>query len=767
MKNNTRKILLALLLVFTLMMSLVTVSSFAEESTADDGNVTIYFQNNWLWTDVSCYYWGSTTGANPEWPGNAMTLAGTQDEYDVYSISIPADVEGLIINGVKNDGSGSRDQTPDIKTGIVDGAGWKMNWNDGNEAVAFTYNPSAAPTETSYTVAGVATLCGTEWDVSNTANDLTLGEDGVYSIVYTGVPAGEIAFKVVKNHSWAKAWPSSDYVLNLSEASDVTITFNPETETLNVSSVAAGGGTVTPDPDPEPTPDPEPAGADYYLVGWINGVDVADQSYKFVDGKLSINLSGDAYVAVMDANGVWYMTDGWLGTEVSEAVLYNQTTHTLTGEKFDKFFVPGGQTTISITENEDGSISITHSSGMGGGTVTPSEPAENPIQPENGYYKVYVYNTAWWDLVCYYVWDADGNTRADWPGQDAYEDTYLLYPIMIPENFAYVIFNNGDASQTPDIALISVDQSKTVYNNGTGEWMSIDDYDPNLEVEKPAEPEVPDYDEYEKIRVYLGNGAGWGVANVYCWTDGAASNAGWPGVPMEYDDVLGMFYADVPVCFEKIIFNDGTNQTCDLLLPALGSSEVVCDNTLAVGAAGGSQLPEGVDPWFTLDEYEVPDPILPPTEDVIIVFKNDAGWTDVYLHYWGGDSETAWPGLVMEMGADGLYFGVVPAGTTGIVFNNGGSWEDGSELKSPDLTVPTDGNNLFNNQTMSWSYYELDTDEPDEPENPGTEDPETPDEPTDDDPAELSILEKLWQVILNFFKSIGEFFGNLFGEKKL
>ncbi|MBQ7133533.1 MAG: starch-binding protein [Ruminococcus sp.] len=93
----------------------------------------VYFTNNWLWTDVSIYYWG-VDGA-PVWPGFLMEKVDTnQDGHDVYKAELPVGVTGMIINGIKNDGSGSRDQTPDI-TEFVDGRGYSMSWNDGNIVV--------------------------------------------------------------------------------------------------------------------------------------------------------------------------------------------------------------------------------------------------------------------------------------------------------------------------------------------------------------------------------------------------------------------------------------------------------------------------------------------------------------------------------------------------------------------------------------------------------------------------------------------------------
>ena len=772
MKNNTRKILIALMLVFAVLMSFASVSAFAAEEATDDGKNTIYFQNNWLWTDVKCHYWGSATENDTEWPGVAMTEVGTQDDYQVFSLDVPTDIEGLIISGVKNDGSGSRDQTPDIKDGIVDGAGWSMVWVDGNDVVPFTYVPGSEPVELTYTVAGTEDLCTVAWDPSVSENDLSLNADGTYSKTYENVPAGEHKFKVAKNHSWAHAWPASDYVLNLTVASDVTITFNPETNQVGVSHVPAGETPVDPPVNPPVDPGTGEEGGltgDYYLAGWINGADygiVADAAnlgiYKFVDGQLTVNFTSDSYVIVKNGDNVGYWAMEYC--ENTTVTLYNQSTGA--GEKMK---VPAGQVTFTLTQGEGDTLVLSYNGGGAGSLPsTPTEPADDPIQPENGYYKIYVYNTSWWDLVCYYVWNDAGEVRQEWPGQEVYEDTYLLYPVMIPADYSSVIFNDGGSNQTVDIPLNSIDKSKIVYNNATGEWMAFEDYDPTLEVEKPELPEPPNYDEYDKVKVYLGNSAGWSAANWYAWSDETGAFSAWPGTPMEYDDILGMYYAEVPVCFTKIIFNDGTNQTANLLLPALTDSKVVCDNTIGAGAAGGSELGDGVSPWFTLDEYEVPEPILPPDWDVTVVVKNDAGWDEVYFYYFGGDNSVEWPGMPMEIGEDGLYYGIVPAGSTNVVFNNGGHWEDGTLLQSADLRVPTDDNILFNNSTNEWSYFEIETPDdpietPDDPEEKPEENPEEkpedkPTENPDDSAEKLNFFQKIWKAILDFFRK-------LFGKK--
>ena len=101
--------------------------------------MTIYFQNNWMWSEIKLYYWGSTTGENPEWPGIDMEFYAEDTNYDIYALEIPSDVTGIVISGIKDDGSGYRDQTPDITSGMYDGICYYMKWDSVNSKNAIGY----------------------------------------------------------------------------------------------------------------------------------------------------------------------------------------------------------------------------------------------------------------------------------------------------------------------------------------------------------------------------------------------------------------------------------------------------------------------------------------------------------------------------------------------------------------------------------------------------------------------------------------------------
>lgn len=95
---------------------------------------TVYFQNNWQWSDVRLYYWLSDGSYNEAFPGEKMTLDHNDGAYDIYRFDIPTYAENFNINGIKNDGSGKRDETPQIKVSDVSSDYfYYMNYNNGNE----------------------------------------------------------------------------------------------------------------------------------------------------------------------------------------------------------------------------------------------------------------------------------------------------------------------------------------------------------------------------------------------------------------------------------------------------------------------------------------------------------------------------------------------------------------------------------------------------------------------------------------------------------
>lgn len=175
-----KKKIISLLIVLAMLVAVVP-AVFA----ADDSTITVYFQNNWLWTDVNVHYWGVDFGT--EWSGIAMTLVENDGTYDIYSAEIPANVTGIIFNGIKDDGSDNRDQTPNIEgSNIKTGVCYYMAWDSANNCNSwgtFAYTPP------------VTTLpAGAE---------LSLGDNNV-SLVYATMP--------MMASKWTYTAPENGYV---------------------------------------------------------------------------------------------------------------------------------------------------------------------------------------------------------------------------------------------------------------------------------------------------------------------------------------------------------------------------------------------------------------------------------------------------------------------------------------------------------------------------------------------------------------------------
>ncbi len=240
--KHTRKILIALLVVLTLLMSMTVVSFATEGEDTAPATKIIYFNPGSNWSEANAWFaaW-SWEGAN----AGAWYTATDADCDGIYELEIPTandklklvrfgpDVAAPDWNATRWNESGDI-SIPTDGSNLLTFSGWTpdMAWS------TFTY---VAPT---FTVVGDSVLCGditpedetSGWDLDNAANDMTKGTDGIFTKVYNNVAAGEYKFKVVRNHSWDAAWPAGDYVLTVAaDNTVVTISFNPATRDITVA----------------------------------------------------------------------------------------------------------------------------------------------------------------------------------------------------------------------------------------------------------------------------------------------------------------------------------------------------------------------------------------------------------------------------------------------------------------------------------------------------------------------------------------------------
>ena len=89
-----------------------------------------------------------------------------------------------------------------------------------------------------YTVAGAATLFGSEWSASDTTNDMVKQEDGTYKWEKKNVTlsAGDYTYKVVVNHNWNPELMGNQIIkVTTSGQQDITITYDASTKKANAT----------------------------------------------------------------------------------------------------------------------------------------------------------------------------------------------------------------------------------------------------------------------------------------------------------------------------------------------------------------------------------------------------------------------------------------------------------------------------------------------------------------------------------------------------
>ena len=96
------------------------------------GDITVYFTNNYNWSSVKAYLWG--TGGNMSWPGEEMTYVKTNSQSQkIYSVTFPSDKYQSIIF---TDGS---KQTVDITLSGESGIGYYISGESGGKYTCSTY----------------------------------------------------------------------------------------------------------------------------------------------------------------------------------------------------------------------------------------------------------------------------------------------------------------------------------------------------------------------------------------------------------------------------------------------------------------------------------------------------------------------------------------------------------------------------------------------------------------------------------------------------
>ena len=226
----------------------------------------------------------------------------------------------------------------------------------------------------------------------------------------------------------------------------------------------------------------------------------------------------------------------------------------------------------------------------------------------------------------------------------------------------------------------------------------------SYEITTEAEPVVVTY------KLYLNNEDGWSKVNVYAWDENGIQLLGeWPGVEMtEKESIDGVEYFVYALSAEftgktiNVIFNNGEGkQTADIT-----DVEITKDN------------------FFT--NY-----VEPAVTETYLYLKPNANWkvdNARFAAYFFGAGET-WVDATLVEGETDIYSVAAPAGYPNVIFcrmNPGATankWEN-KWNQTADLTVPTDGTNLYAINEGSWDagtwsvYTASEPEQPTEPEQP-------------------------------------------------
>ena len=449
---------------------------------------------------------------------------------------------------------------------VTDGT-WDNSWPGENYVfgvtaacdVTITFNPADGSVSVTganvgasidsgvYIVAGTGSLCGSEWSADDAANAMTKNADGTYSITFTGIAAGTHEFKVTDG-SWTNSWPGQNYKLDLTEAADVTITFNPSDKSINVSSTGSTGGS-TGGNQQGTSGNPAPADGTYIVAGtaglcgaeW-NTTEIANTMEKNADGTYSLTVSN-----VPSGNHEFKVTDGtW--------------DNSWPGENYKFGVVAACDVTITFNP-ADGSVSVTgvnvtgpieggNEGGNSGGNTGNPAPADG------------TYIIAGTGALCGTDWDTT-NTMNTMIKNDNGTFTFT-YPDVAKGNYEFKVtdgtWDNAWPAENYKFGVSDTCDVTVTFNPADGSVSVTGD-----KVGEPS-PDNAGSDATGTIKVYAYVPESWDSPCVWAWDDNQ-KNAfeAWPGLAMTKGD-NGWWYAEIPAWVQNVIINgnNGAAQTADL-----------------------------------------------------------------------------------------------------------------------------------------------------------------------------------------------------------
>lgn len=257
------------------------------------------------------------------------------------------------------------------ETAVYDIA-YTVNVSDKTHSAVATKAGEAGEITHTYSIAGSsADLFGAAWSQTNTATDMTKGEDGIYRWTKEDVTlaAGTIEYKVVVDHAWGEAYPSQNATLVIAEdaAYNVVFTFNPADKAVNATATKTG---EEPGPGPEPEGDPatirvridssvddwkfDEEGRGVYFYVWTASASTFNEA-TYEDGWYSYTSATTPFNFIVVNADNWKAIDGYVSfqsvnmEDVTESACYLMKA----GEQKDPTEDPTGKTWKCVLQTAD------------------------------------------------------------------------------------------------------------------------------------------------------------------------------------------------------------------------------------------------------------------------------------------------------------------------------------------------------------------------------------------------------------------------------
>ena len=258
-----------------------------------------------------------------------------------------------------------------------------------------------------YTVAGTpSSVLGTEWDPSNTSNDMVrMGSTTYYYLAKTAnINSGNYQFKVCLNHGWGTSWPGSNYNYSVSSSGTQNIVYIFNTSG-NAVSVFGPFKTLT------------VAGSQTELLGSSWGQADANNDMTTTDGVnytlsfTDVNVTQGSYQCKVTQDHAW--STAWPSSNYNYSI-----TFTGTADVVFSFNVITKEVNVTVTEKSVTPVTptyyITGDNGLGLGGFK-YNPTTTMTDEGNGIY-TYSYNVTTAGNYYFAFADGPGNDWNDFNG---------------------------------------------------------------------------------------------------------------------------------------------------------------------------------------------------------------------------------------------------------------------------------------------------------------------------------------------------------------